>query len=622
MMSKDEFPSDYDRMQFCSSVLDEAMSTLSGEDQNDFYLSLNDPLSSRILQTMCEVSSPEKICEFFKSMSGRYHIIMKGRFSSYILETILKNAHSIAEALEKNKEEGDQDENELKMGPLLNNMCKELKGKVQDLTFDKVSSFLMRAFVAALVKNNKSHQYRAIVDELLKPSPDNTLDQWIQDPLGIGVLVSLLATIPSEHQSHEKIIRFVLGMKEPPVTKDAKEILPPLDITKAKNQVIQYIKNPKTTHLADALVNNMSKDTFDLAYINIFRGNMVEWCKAQSSHYVVINIIRHSTHKEQFILMYNEMLPYMPNLWKTNRDVLIALAEQCCKFHEYESDMIRDLVKNASTTTSSSSSTINLQTSSDTSSSSFVHQLLYRNGDFDATGCILLSTLLQFKVNSTQIIYEQFISHVTKEEFLKMCKDKNASPMIEKLLTNPSNEELFKNLRYRVIKKLSGNFADLAKDKCGSHVVEKCIFASTSKRKGNIAKELVDKEQEVRDSRCGNIVWEKCRIGKYKTNANEWLKQDASSTFNMFKDILEDEPEDKSKPVKSTTDAEKTKESEKKKTDKKGLEKKRNIQLMEHDVFADAPGAKKAKISKKNDDDDDEGGRVDLSIISKAMSKK
>jgi hypothetical protein len=634
MMTRDEFPSDYDRIQFVSSVLDETIQNLKADSENeqeraegevDFLYSLNDPLTSRIIQTMVEVGPQNKVCELMSHFSTRYPHVATGRFSGFILEAILKNSTAIIDAQNEEEMEGPQ------MKDLLRSMCTELQGGFQGLLFQKQSSFIIRSLIDALAHANQFDLVDKIIDELLHQDQysgvDNSVDAWLRDPLGSGALVAMLQAIPSTATAHSKLIRFIFRSNASSAAIDVKQ-------ERTRSQIIRLVKDRVTSHIIDALLDKISPGLFDDLYSSVFRGQLVDWCANPVSHYAVIKILNNATHKEQFELMYGELESYLPTIYNGNiaRDVLIAIADGCVKYETKQTEFIRDLLKASDDKkpTKKEEEEDEKKQTVDKRSVLVTRLLFDKYNTFDRYGCKMLCSLLRFKTKSVQVLYEAFLTAVDGDNFFKMCVDKSGSQVAESLLMNKNtqNDDSFRNIKYRLIKKLTGKFAQLAVNPYGSHVVEKCILVSERKRKANIAKELISAENDVRISKVGNIVWEKCRLGKYKTDAREWLEEaDINEKRRaMFKDILgEEEEEGKEKTEDAKQEEEKPKKKKTKKEDSTKASGKRKLHVIEEDIFANVGQDKKRQRTTKEEKprkiEDDGEDHVNLSVIQKAVKK-
>lgn len=89
-------------------------------------------------------------------------------------------------------------------------------------------------------------------------------------------------------------------------------------------------------------------------------------------------------------------------------------------------------------------------------------------------GSVIIQKLLGFEKEISEVVIESLIS-TDKVLLQKWCCDVTASRMIEEA---EKSETISYDLKWKLIKKLSGSFVAIAKDKFGSHVIDKFWAAS------------------------------------------------------------------------------------------------------------------------------------------------
>jgi len=349
-------------------------------------------------------------------------------------------------------------------------------------------------------------------------------------------------------------------------------------------------------------------------------------------------LIRNATHKEQFELMMKELESDLGKIWEAqSKHVIISIAEGCIKFRTRQKEFIKELM---SSFHANQSQAIERQKLANIFL--FNSPTIPENPMLDRFGCQLLAIMFKFEAQQIQVLLESFLL-MDNKVFTDMCCHKFGSQVAETLVM--SKPAVGNKLKYKIIKKLKGNYARLAKDLFGSRVIEKCMFVSEAKRKKDIAAELVADEKNMRNCKHGIIVWNKCYLSKFKQDAEQWLslEEQNAKRREMFKEILEDKPES------DTTEQEhKPESSSKVPKEKKGnadpllastKNKKSKFKLMDIDVFANVKaknteqGKKRAReeenalVQEESDSklnkngEEQESGVTDISFIAQAIKK-
>lgn len=123
---------------------------------------------------------------------------------------------------------------------------------------------------------------------------------------------------------------------------------------------------------------------------------------------------------------------------------------------------------------------------------------------------------------------------------LRWCYTPMGSRAYEAII---ASNEVNEKIKKKILRNLMGNFASLAKDKFGSHIVEKCWSVATIEQKEKIAQELVKYEYDLSEHYLGKCILWTCNIDLYKRRRDEWIEREEGMIRkkDMFKDILGDE---------------------------------------------------------------------------------
>lgn len=247
---------------------------------------------------------------------------------------------------------------------------------------------------------------------------------------------------------------------------------------------------------------------------------------SKNGNYVACAMLSNSTHKQQFDMMFDEIIPALDEIWaKLVKGVVLHLAEGCVKYETKQRDLIQALMKMTQTNVDNHEVRREIMAK------------LMKGGSvfYDRHSCKIVIELLKFGAQHIQIFVEA-IQAMTPEIIYEMCVDKSGSLVVEQILKCKAlpNKTTF-------IKKFAGRYADIAINSYGSRVLETMFAVSEIKRKQAMAKELVQSERLLTESPYGRIVWNNCKLQQFVNAEDEWLEQASQNAKRkqMFQGILE-----------------------------------------------------------------------------------
>ena len=174
-----------------------------------------------------------------------------------------------------------------------------------------------------------------MVDEILRGT---TFREWLPYETGIACLVSFLEIIPNTHQAYENVIKFVFGI-------DTSVSKLNFSDAKVKQSILWLMENNSTIHLLQAVIKSSSEDLRNDMYTFVFRNKLADMSVDRFQCYIVEDLIKNATHKEQFELMMKELEPVLGKIWETRtRNVITALAEGCIQFNTKQKEFIKEMM--------------------------------------------------------------------------------------------------------------------------------------------------------------------------------------------------------------------------------------------------------------------------------------
>jgi len=166
--------------------------------------------------------------------------------------------------------------------------------------------------------------------------------------------------------------------------------------------------------------------------------------------------------------------------------------------------------------------------------------------------CLFFKNILNYILNLFKLNSLISLSH---NEIKEWATDAIASRVIESFLQ--STQVLLKAKR-KILHMFDGNYSEIACNRYGSHLVDKCWAVSDLKMKESIAEELLENERELNSNFHGKFVLRNCKIESFKRNRQEWIEHEhgLERKKQMFEELLNDDTpaQKKSSNKKDTED--------------------------------------------------------------------
>lgn len=160
---------------------------------------------------------------------------------------------------------------------------------------------------------------------------------------------------------------------------------------------------------------------------------------------------------------------------------------------------------------------------------------------FHLQGSLIVQGLAKMEEKANSIVINSFLSQ-RPEVVYNWCFSPAGSRAFEAIV---ASNNINQKMKKKILRDLSGKYTVLAKDKFGSHILEKCWLAADIEMKEKIANELVKHEHDLSGHYIGKGILWTCRIDQFKRKREEWIEREkgAERKREMFKDILgEDAP--------------------------------------------------------------------------------
>ncbi|OUM65483.1 hypothetical protein PIROE2DRAFT_31868, partial [Piromyces sp. E2] len=539
MLTEQEFENEEEHEMFLNNIYKEI-------DGNELQLA-TDKECSRIMEKILRVSNDGQIRVFLNQLNEKYIELFTHRYGSHVCQTILVLGSDIIEREIKGESVVmTSDENQTPpptMQELVTKMCSILEDYWIHLISNQFGSHLLRVILMILsgqyitlesneVRSKKSKQYNAknnanfktfeqakkrqrLVPDSFKEILNDILEKLTKD-MGVTELrvfcvnsianpvLQYLVKIQSEN-GNESIINNLFNTKE--------------DGTIEKDSFVNdLLKHPVGSHLFEKVLKYSSDKMFHQIFITYFHGNMVELCRNNISNFVVQHLLENVRSSQQLLIMIKEIIPEFEFfLFRGRSGVVVKAIEACGKFKVQQKEIV-----NAVSKAFHASDNRKIMIKLLLTLKKYEDYQRDNKAPFLIQGALMIETLLSYEDGNNKFLIESLIS-LSHNEIKEWATDAIASRVIESFLQ--SSQVLLKAKR-KILHMFDGNYGEIACNRYGSHLVDKCWAVSDLKMKESIAEELLESERELNSNFHGKFVLRNCKIENFKRNRQEWIEHE------------------------------------------------------------------------------------------------
>lgn len=523
---------------------------------------------SMILEPFIGQATAFQIRVFFDRITGNMAKLTVHRYASHVVEALLARSTVL---LAENLSEGDDAQEDLPSLPeMILRLSKEIGDAFEEVVKSPQGSHVYRSLLALMTDNCKQvklfrEELEVILDNVaLSPVP--FLRSLAFDANSSPVLQAQISTgFRIGSHSLEKILNSFFGLD---------------DIAEATAFVMKCVNNEYAGHVVEASLKAMDAVAFGSFYRTILHSRLNELLQGNRSHHLVQHLISCCHNEGQLKGILADLQPSGFDLLQMQRaGVLVRLMQWCtAKKGLCESEIAAFLFEAFHTKS--------------TSEKKSLVPLILRLQSFEsldlakpvqALGCTLLAAIPSALSEATLKPFVDSLLDFSSQDLVNLSVNPQGSRAIEAFLTASSVSE---TANRRLVRKLTGYFAQLAVDKFGSHVVERCWAMSKVDLKNAIMEELLTAKAKLQDSQHGRMVWKNCKVEQFERRQADWVKEEAAAEKKKayFADILGED----GGIVTAKTKKEKSKSRKK---SKKNAEDDDSLLLTE-----DQPSSKKCKL--------------------------
>ncbi|KAI9485853.1 MAG: armadillo-type protein [Benjaminiella poitrasii] len=554
-------------------------------DGNEFRLATNYSCSL-ILEKLLKISDSFQLRVFMDKLTGKTVELFVHRFASHVCQTLLTLA---ADIVEREQEEGIEkastknDAGELlPMSKLVLELCEDIKPHIGGLISQQFASHVIRVLLFVLagkrideegdikgkLRSKKSVQYKKQNNDTLTKStaslspsrkvPDSfkAMFRTLTTELAINMSETEVRSL-SVHRVANPVLQLLLEMQENDkegikarnilIDRILWGIVTDIDSTEENKDRDSWFETLVRDSVGSHLLEVIFKVAPDAVYRKIFkayiRGKLEKFCMHPIANFVMQNLIINVRKAKQLSQMLNELKSSFEKLVKLGKfGVIRSLVDASVKLECSQKQVVEALA-----------SGLHLPEGSPDRQKEFVNcamrmwtieQWQQASDDersdlykFHLQGSLIVQGIMKMsEANVTEIITNSFLSQ-RPDVIHRWCFSPAGSRAFEAIVASPYVNEKIKK---KIMRDLGGKYTMLAKDKFGSHILDKCWLVADIDSKEKIAAELVKHEHELASHHIGRGILWTCKIDQYKRRHDDWVEREkgAERKREMFKDIL------------------------------------------------------------------------------------
>ncbi|KAI9347399.1 armadillo-type protein [Zopfochytrium polystomum] len=516
-----------------------------------------DPVCSRILEKLISLSSDYQIRRLMLTFKNRYSALVRHRFASHIIQNVLSRS---LEILEREQESGpmpsdeeiddEQSETEIpSLQELFISLCEELKDQWGGLIANKIASHIVRSILEVAsggILAGDLIKHKADNSERRQPRISNQQRSKRRVPEPIARLLVEISSSILDSLSDEALQVCAADAVANPILQMLVKIeglgslivarLLNIDkMTITRNGFFgELVEHTVGSRLVERILEEApASAVFDL-YVKYFRGKLLTLCDHRVANFVVQRLLVSSGSAAQVQVLLEEILPGFEKLLFNQRAGVVVRALEACVRHSTLYEEATSAICSAlhATTSERQRNLINLLLHLQSFEDYASHP---RKSYFDIQGAYCVEHLLKFPVAQSRLLTDSFLS-TPAEETYHWIFHAVGSRVFEHVLSNPY---LPSKASKKILHGLSGKFAEMAQDKYGSRLVERCWSIADISMKERIAEELTKELLALSSNFFGKYLVINFRLDEFNRRRYDWIRRQSGlqKKKHMFDDF-------------------------------------------------------------------------------------
>ena len=276
------------------------------------------------------------------------------------------------------------------------------------------------------------------------------------------------------------------------------------------------------SRLLEVIVNQAPKKLFNKVYITVFKGKIGIFAKNDVAAFVVIRLLGRLSQGELKTAV-EELCPQIDLLIERSRTSVIKALIECCSARDVGTDSIYNALQKAygDDPVHRLIKMMRIDPGVMEGLSEDRKAQLEKQDSTKVHGSLLAQSMLSTPGPLRQLIIDGLMGMDT-DMLIFIAKDRAASRMLQTSLALPDQDLKFRRV---MLQRFYGHITELAIDTIASHVIDKFWVASTGLAfiREQIAIELLQHEEVLRDSFSGRVVWRNWKMDTYKSRRKAWI---------------------------------------------------------------------------------------------------
>lgn len=311
------------------------------------------------------------------------------------------------------------------------------------------------------------------------------------------------------------------------------------------------IRDPVGSHLLEVIAQYAPNPIYRKIYKTYVKGKLEKFSLHPISNFVVQNLITYVRKAKQLDEMMKELSGSFGKLVKNGKyGVIRALVDASAKLETSQKEVVEAIAAGLNMPEGSDrkefvNCCMRMWTIEQWNGATDNEKLdLYK---FHLQGSLIVQGIMKMEAEVNAIVTNSFLSQ-RPDTVYRWCFSPLGSRAFESIV---ASTHVNMKMKKKIIRDLSGHYVALAKDKFGSHILEKCWYNADIDSKEKIASEIVKHEHELSSHFIGKGILWTCKIDQYKRRHDDWVEREkgAERKREMFKDILGETPIEKKRKL-------------------------------------------------------------------------
>ncbi|KAI8997280.1 armadillo-type protein [Pilobolus umbonatus] len=555
---------------------------------NELRLSTNYSCSL-ILEKLLKLSDAFQLRVFMDKLSGKSVELFAHRFASHVCQTLITLAADVVEreVIEGINDTMDTSEGELlSMEKLILGICDDIKPFIGGLISQQFASHVIRILLYVLsgkrvdetgdikgkLRSKKSVQYKKenndtftkstarLTDKRQVPDSFKAMFRTLSTELAINSKENEVRTL-SVHRVANPVLQLLLEMQENDkegitarnvlIDRILWGIVTDIDSTEKNSDRDSWfetlIRDSVGSHLLEVIFQVAPDAVYKKIYKTYLKGKLEKFSLHPIANFVIQHLVSNVRKPKQLKEMISELAGAFDKILKNGKfGVIRSLVDASVKMESGQKEIVNAILvalhfPEGSDRKEFINCCMRMWTLEQWNSASDDEKAdLYK---FHLQGSLMVQGIVKMSEKANAPLVNSFLSQ-NPEVIARWCYSPGGSRAFEAIIASPTVNAKMKK---KIIRDLTGKFASLAKDRFGSHILEKCWLVADIDAKEKIATELVRNEHQLSSHSLGKSALWTCKIDQFKRRHDEWVEREkgAERKREMFMDIIGDIPLDK-----------------------------------------------------------------------------